>query len=76
VLEENIFPSKNVRLKEPGRLAEERRLCYVGITRAMEKLYITYANLAVCLVVNLSIVIALYKSYRRNVWKKCVFGHK
>jgi len=31
-------------LEEPGRLEEERRLCYVGITRAMRKLYITYAE--------------------------------
>ena len=29
---------------EPGRLEEERRLCYVGITRAMQKLYITHAE--------------------------------
>lgn len=42
-VEENIFPSK-MSFEEPGRLAEERRLCYVGITRAMEKLYITYAE--------------------------------
>jgi len=31
-------------LEEPGRLEEERRLCYVGITRAMQKLVITYAE--------------------------------
>ena len=31
-------------MEEPGRLEEERRLCYVGITRAMEKLVITYAE--------------------------------
>lgn len=42
-VEENIFPSK-MSFEEPGRLEEERRLCYVGITRAMEKLYITYAE--------------------------------
>jgi DNA helicase-2/ATP-dependent DNA helicase PcrA len=30
--------------EEPGRLEEERRLCYVGITRAMQKLYMTYAE--------------------------------
>ncbi|MEO9654177.1 DNA helicase II [Marinomonas sp.] len=42
-VEENVFPSK-MSFEEPGRLAEERRLCYVGITRAMEKLYITYAE--------------------------------
>jgi DNA helicase-2/ATP-dependent DNA helicase PcrA len=42
-LEENLFPHK-MSMDEPGRLAEERRLCYVGITRAMSKLYITYAE--------------------------------
>jgi DNA helicase-2/ATP-dependent DNA helicase PcrA len=31
-------------LEEPGRLEEERRLCYVGITRAMERLVICYAE--------------------------------
>jgi len=31
-------------LEEPGRLEEERRLCYVGITRAREKLVMTYAE--------------------------------
>ncbi len=42
-VEENLFPHK-MSLEEPGRLEEERRLCYVGITRAMQKLYITYAE--------------------------------
>jgi len=42
-VEENLFPHK-MSLDEPGRLEEERRLCYVGITRAMQKLYITYAE--------------------------------
>ncbi|MCW8886276.1 MAG: DNA helicase II [Motiliproteus sp.] len=42
-VEEGLFPHK-MSLEEPGRLEEERRLCYVGITRAMEKLYITYAE--------------------------------
>ena len=41
--EEGLFPHK-MSLEEPGRLEEERRLCYVGITRAMKKLYITYAE--------------------------------
>ena len=31
-------------LEEPGRLEEERRLCYVGVTRAMKLLYLTYAE--------------------------------
>lgn len=42
-VEENLFPSR-MSFEEPGRLEEERRLCYVGITRAMEKLYLTYAE--------------------------------
>ncbi len=41
--EENLFPHR-MSAEEPGRLEEERRLCYVGITRAMEKLIITYAE--------------------------------
>ena len=42
-LEEGVFPSKQAE-EEPGRMEEERRLCYVGITRAMEKLFVTYAE--------------------------------
>jgi ATP-dependent DNA helicase UvrD/PcrA len=42
-MEENLFPHR-MSIEEPGRLEEERRLCYVGITRAMEKLVITYAE--------------------------------
>lgn len=41
-LEDGVFP--HVRsLGEPDQLEEERRLCYVGITRAMERLYLTHA---------------------------------
>ncbi len=41
-LEDGVFP--HVRsLGEPDQLEEERRLCYVGITRAMEQLYVTHA---------------------------------
>jgi DNA helicase II / ATP-dependent DNA helicase PcrA len=40
--EEGVFPHS--RSIEEGNLEEERRLCYVGITRAEEKLYITYAS--------------------------------
>lgn len=40
-LEENVFPS-NMSLQE-GNEEEERRLCYVGITRAKEKLYLSNA---------------------------------
>jgi DNA helicase-2/ATP-dependent DNA helicase PcrA len=42
-VEENLFPHK-MSAEEPGRLEEERRLCYVGITRAKVKLYISYAE--------------------------------
>jgi DNA helicase-2/ATP-dependent DNA helicase PcrA len=43
-VEEGMFPSM-MSTEEAGRLEEERRLCYVGMTRAMEKLYITYAEM-------------------------------
>ena len=39
-MEEGIFPSQQ-NFGEPSELSEERRLCYVAITRAKEKLYIT-----------------------------------
>jgi DNA helicase-2/ATP-dependent DNA helicase PcrA len=42
-LEEGLFPHK-MSLEEPGRLEEERRLAYVGITRAMKQLVMTYAE--------------------------------
>lgn len=42
-VEEGLFPHE-MSMEEPGRLEEERRLCYVGITRAMQKLYLTYAE--------------------------------
>ena len=42
-MEEGIFPHQNSFLEEGG-LEEERRLCYVGITRAREKLYISNAK--------------------------------
>ena len=42
-MEEGLFPHK-MSAEEPGRLEEERRLCYVGITRAMQKLFLTYAE--------------------------------
>ncbi|MEK6789047.1 MAG: DNA helicase II [Pseudomonadota bacterium] len=40
--EEGLFPHE-MALKD-GNIEEERRLCYVGITRAMRELYITYAE--------------------------------
>ena len=42
-LEESLFPHGRS-MENPAQLEEERRLCYVGITRAMEKLYITHAE--------------------------------
>jgi DNA helicase-2/ATP-dependent DNA helicase PcrA len=42
-LEEGIFPNENRKSGEDF-LEEERRLCYVAITRAMKSLYITFAN--------------------------------
>ena len=42
-MEEGVFPGKQS-LEEPGRLEEERRLCYVGMTRAMRKLIMSYAE--------------------------------
>lgn len=42
-MEEGIFPHQMC-LDEINGLAEERRLCYVGMTRAMQKLYMCYAE--------------------------------
>jgi DNA helicase-2/ATP-dependent DNA helicase PcrA len=42
-LEENLFPS-SMSLYERADLEEERRLFYVAITRAKERLWVTYAN--------------------------------
>ncbi|MBN1684043.1 MAG: DNA helicase II [Gammaproteobacteria bacterium] len=43
-LEENIFPHK-MSLEETHGLEEERRLCYVGMTRAKQKLFLTCAQM-------------------------------
>ena len=40
--EDEVFPGKKADF-EPRELEEERRLCYVAITRAEDKLYISYA---------------------------------
>jgi DNA helicase-2/ATP-dependent DNA helicase PcrA len=42
-LEQGLFPSYRS-LDDPASLEEERRLCYVGITRAMERLFISHAS--------------------------------
>ncbi|MCH8476409.1 MAG: DNA helicase II [Wenzhouxiangella sp.] len=42
-MEEGLFPHQKS-IEEPERLAEERRLCYVGMPRAMRQLYICHAE--------------------------------
>ena len=42
-MEEGLFPHQRS-IDEPGRLEEERRLCYVGMTRAMKHLYLSHAE--------------------------------
>ncbi|NRA83299.1 MAG: DNA helicase II [Gammaproteobacteria bacterium] len=42
-VEEGMFPSQRT-IEEPDKMEEERRLAYVGITRAMKKLIICYAE--------------------------------
>ena len=42
-MEEGLFPGNQV-MYDPSEVEEERRLCYVGITRAKQKLYITNAR--------------------------------
>lgn len=54
-VEEGLFPSQQS-IGESGRLEEERRLCYVGMTRAMQKLVITYTELR-----------RIYGQERRNI---------
>ena len=43
-LEEGLFPHQRSLEEGSGRLEEERRLCYVGMTRAMRQLVLTYAE--------------------------------
>ncbi len=43
-LEEGIFPHSRVFDAGPSELEEERRLCYVGMTRAREELHLSYAS--------------------------------
>ncbi|HZF04922.1 MAG TPA: UvrD-helicase domain-containing protein, partial [Patescibacteria group bacterium] len=41
-LEEGVFPHARS-MNDPEEIEEERRLCYVGLTRARERLYLSYA---------------------------------
>ena len=41
-LEEGVFPHARS-MDDPEQIEEERRLCYVGITRARDRLYLSYA---------------------------------
>ncbi|MXY50700.1 MAG: AAA family ATPase [Gemmatimonadetes bacterium] len=43
-MEDGLFPISRA-MESPTDLEEERRLCYVGITRAREQLFLTHANL-------------------------------
>jgi DNA helicase-2/ATP-dependent DNA helicase PcrA len=42
-MEDGLFPHQRS-ITDPGGLEEERRLCYVGMTRAMKHLYLSYAE--------------------------------
>ncbi|MFT6710404.1 MAG: DNA helicase-2/ATP-dependent DNA helicase PcrA [Arenicella sp.] len=44
-LEEGLFPHQRSLEEGAGRLEEERRLCYVGMTRAMQQLWLSHAEL-------------------------------
>jgi DNA helicase-2/ATP-dependent DNA helicase PcrA len=44
-MEDGLFPHKRSVDEAGGRLEEERRLCYVGMTRAREELYLSYAEI-------------------------------
>jgi len=43
-MEDGLFPHQRSVTEAGGRLEEERRLCYVGITRAREQLCLSYAE--------------------------------
>ena len=43
-MEEGIFPHSRVYEAGPSELEEERRLCYVGMTRARQEIHLTYAQ--------------------------------
>lgn len=43
-MEDELFPNPNKCSEDPSQLEEERRICYVAITRAIEKLHMTYCE--------------------------------
>lgn len=43
-MEDGLFPSSRALEEGPKQLEEERRLCYVGMTRAREELHLSYAQ--------------------------------
>jgi len=43
-MEDGLFPSSRALEEGPRQLEEERRLCYVGMTRAREELHLSYAQ--------------------------------
>ncbi len=43
-MEDGLFPSSRALEEGPKQLEEERRLCYVGMTRAREELHLSYAG--------------------------------
>ena len=43
-LEEGIFPHSNAYTDDLNDLEEERRICYVGLTRAKERVYLSFAR--------------------------------
>ncbi len=47
-MEDGLFPHQRS-LNDIDGLEEERRLCYVGMTRAMKQLFLTYASNAACM---------------------------
>ena len=72
-VEEGLFPSFRS-FEEPGRLEEERRLAYVGITRAKKKLTISYAeSRRLYAKEERHLPSRLSPNYRENVSKKFVY---
>lgn len=66
-----MFPSQ-LSMDEAGRLEEERRLCYVGMTRAMRKLYMSHAESRRLYGARrcFTVLAALSRSCRRAAWRR------